>query len=521
MSKGRPKGKGPAKSAKVAAPGKVAKAPTAAFPSAARMAELVGRSRAKRNGVPVNPFVRPEHPPSVIQAGSQFAQDQAIEQANSWAYGNLAAGAFSEGIGFLGYAYLAELTQRPEYRRISERIATEMTRKWIKLQASGEGDKTEKIQQLEDALTRYKVRECFAEAALQDGFFGRSHLYVDTGDGDNRPEMLTPIGDGRDATSLAKIGKGKIKRFKPVEAVWCYPANYNSDDPTAPDWYKPSQWVVQGKQMHASRLLTFVGREVPDLLKPAYSFGGLSLSQMAKPYVDNWLQTRQSVSDIVSAFSVMVLKTNLAETINTSAEQIFARAELFNNLRDNRGLMMVDKNMEDFANVSAPLGTLDMLQAQSQEHMASVSGIPLVILLGITPTGLNASSEGEIRAFYDWINAYQVSFYSPNLTRVIDFIQLSEFGAVDPDITFAYEPLWSMDEKQIAETKKVEADTDAVLIESGVIQPEEARARIAKDPDMNYTSLSVESPMTPPAPDIEAIEREREAATAKDRLKAA
>jgi hypothetical protein len=52
-----------------------------------------------------------------------------------------------------------------------------------------------------------------------------------------------------------------------------------------------------GTEVHASRMPAFVGHPVPDMLKPAYSFGGLSLSQMAKPYVDIWLQTRESVGD--------------------------------------------------------------------------------------------------------------------------------------------------------------------------------------------------------------------------------
>ncbi|WP_163360700.1 anti-CBASS protein Acb1 family protein, partial [Klebsiella aerogenes] len=74
---------------------------------------------------------------------------------------------------------------------------------------------------------------------------------------------------------------------------------YNTTNPLAADWYKPALWYVQGRPVHATRLLTFVGREVPDLLKPAYSFGGLSMSQMAKPYVDNWLRTRASVADLI------------------------------------------------------------------------------------------------------------------------------------------------------------------------------------------------------------------------------
>jgi Anti-CBASS protein Acb1-like len=75
--------------------------------------------------------------------------------------------------------------------------------------------------------------------------------------------------------------------------------NYNSNDPLKDDWYRPNTWYIQSKAIHSSRLITLIGREVPDLLKPTYSFGGLSLSQMAKPYVDNWLKTRQRRDNLV------------------------------------------------------------------------------------------------------------------------------------------------------------------------------------------------------------------------------
>lgn len=464
-------------------------------------AEALARSFADPKAK-VQPFKLPEHPKTVIPTSGGMAQDQALGESLSWAansFGNLA---FAQGYEFLGYAYLAQLAQVPEYRRISERIATEMTRKWIVLKSAGTEDKTEKVNVLEQAMKDLKVKQAFREAALQDGFFGRSHLYLDTGDTDNREELKKPLGNGRDELSRAKIGKDKLKRIQPVEAVWCYPSNYNSNNPLAADWYKPSVWVVQGVEMHASRLLTFVGREVPDLLKPAYSFGGLSLSQMAKPYVDNWLETRQGVSDIIQAFSQFVLSTKMAEAVNTNPTQVFDRATFFNNMRNNRGLLLIDKDMEGFENISAPLGTLDTLQAQAQEHMASVSGIPLVILLGIQPAGLNASSEGELQAFYAWIEAYQEALFDENLKKVIDFIQLSKFGEVDPDITYSWEPLWSMSEKEISEIDKNEAEADAIRIESGVIDPMEARKRVAADPDSGYAGLDVEddAPPTPSKP---------------------
>ena len=46
--------------------------------------------------------------------------------------------------------------------------------------------------------------------------------------------------------------------------------------------------------------------------------------------------------------------------------------------------------------------------------MCSVSGQPLVKFTGITPNGLNASSDGEIRVFYDDIHAEQEAVFRDN-----------------------------------------------------------------------------------------------------------
>jgi hypothetical protein len=56
---------------------------------------------------------------------------------------------------------------------ITDTIATEMTRKWIKFQAVGEVDKTAQIKAIEDEFTRLGVKEAFKKAAENDGFFGR------------------------------------------------------------------------------------------------------------------------------------------------------------------------------------------------------------------------------------------------------------------------------------------------------------------------------------------------------------
>jgi phage-related protein (TIGR01555 family) len=499
------------------------------------------RNRARRPEF--NPFRLPEFPPAAVPPkGLQMAMDEApgLDWANTqWAGGYLADIA-AEGLTFLGYNFLAELSQRPEYRTPVETIATEMTRKWIKLSRSGEADKkarekesakdklpeplaagegeappkkpptdkednktSERIRELQDFLNDLRVRDHFCRAAEHDGFFGRSHLFIDSNASDE--ELMTPIAEPHTHKLLkGKVGRNFLKRLQNVEPVWCYPTTYNATNPLSVDWYNPQVWYVMGKQIHRSRLPMFVGRPLPDLLKPAYAFGGLALSQIMKPYVDIWLTTRQSVADLIHSFSVMVLSTDLQTILQPgNAAGLMARAALFNSVRDNAGLMIVNKATEEFSNVSAPLSGLHELQAQSQEHMLSVSRIPAIKAFGIQPQGLNASSEGEMRAFNDTISAAQHSLFKPNLDYVIEIAMVSLWGKPDPSIVWEFESLVELTEKEQGELKKLKAETGQIHIDTGVIDPAEERERIINDPNSDYNELDPDD-----LPDLKQEEEE-------------
>jgi len=443
-----------------------------------------------------NPFEPYVPAKGVLPSGVSIAMDDTGYGASGWAQpGWLGSAAYAEGQTFLGYPELSLLAQRPEYRIIVENLATEMTRKWVKIRAKGDGeDKAERIAKIQDEFERLGVRGAFCEAARHDGFFGRGHLYLDTGDGDDTQELGTNLGDGRNATSRAKVSRDHpLKGVRTIEPVWTYPQAYNSTDPLRSDWYTPSVWFAMGKQVHVSRLLTMVGREVPDMLKPAYSFGGLWMSQMMKPYVDNWLETRQSVSDIIQSFTVFLLKTNMSAVLSgAGGDDFFKRLDMFNATRSNRGVMAIDKEFEDFTNVSAPISGLHELQAQALERIACVGRTPLVKFTGISPSGLNASSDGELRCWSDLVHSEQENLFREPLTTVLNFIQLSLFGDVDNDITFEFLPIYELTEAEKAQLRATEATTGKTLIEVGALSPQEERTRVAHDPETPYAGLDIE-----------------------------
>jgi uncharacterized protein len=448
--------------------------------------EMMQASGAKSYAFPIKP---PELMPGIVPPGVVAP----VIAADSPAYSS--ASASYAGGGFPGFPYLSQLATRAEYRAFAGALSTELTREWIKLTSKQDDatDTADKIKKIEAKFAELNLRNVVRQIAEHDALFGRGQLFIDIkGAERDLPLVLDP----------RTVKKGSLLRFVAVEPVWTTPSGYNSLDPITPDFYRPAKWFVLGKEIHATRLLTLVTRPLPDILKPAFNFAGMSLSQLAEPYVDNWLRTRQSVADLINNFSITALATSMDQVLagEDDGATLVSRAQLFTATRSNRGLMLLDKEREEIVQTNTPLSGLHELQAQSQEQMCSVSHIPAIILIGVSPTGLNASSEGEIRAFYDWIAAQQEAHYRELIEIVLRVVQLSEFGEIDPDIGFDFVPLYQMTAAEEADIRLKDSQAATAYINASVIDPQEERERLARDPKSGYQGLDTSVQIVPPTP---------------------
>src|SRR5271166_5773668 len=342
---------------------------------------LRAESRVRENPFQLSKQLTALHPPGVGMAMDDGAYTS-LSGFSNWSYNNFASMA-AEGQIFLGYPTLAAMGQRNENAVAVTTIADDMTRKWIRLKGQAGLAKQDRIDEINDKFDAIALQANMKVWLIQAFQFGRGHLYLDTGDTDDREELKTDLGFGaRSATSALKMPGKELLAVRPVEPVWVSPHDYETSNPLKPNWYKPAAWHVMSNQIHASRLVTVIPFPVSDLFKPAYSFGGMPMLQMGRPYVENWLNTRQAVADIVRGYSIFVLKTNM-QSVLTGAEDsdLIKRVAMFNKYRNkggNEGAFLIDKDTEDFGNVSANLSGIDALQAAAQEHMAAAWRIPLV-----------------------------------------------------------------------------------------------------------------------------------------------
>lgn len=410
---------------------------------------------------------------------------------------------------FLGYPVLAAMSQSSDYRSVAETTSTEMTREWgrfkidepdieqseeltdVEMEAFKEQKKAEnaarqeKINQINDAFEEYGVRDLIRQCIEIEMGMGRAQIFIRlSGDKDNNPFVM----------DSASVKKGSLKGFRVIEPMWSTPSVYNANDPTADDFYVPSHWFVLGKDVHADRLMTLIMRPVPDMLKPAYNFGGISMFQLMKPYVERYQRTADSISWVVQAFSLTILKTDMSSILSDgeSDANLWMRAGMFNRYRESSGLMLLDKEAEDINQINTPLSGLHELLSKSQEQMAGPSHTPLVKLLGVTPAGLNSNSDGEIRVYYDYIMALNEAHVAPMIKKIADLVQLNLFGNIDPAIKWEFNPLYQLNDKELAEVQDLKGKNAAQLVAASIVSPQEARKALSKDEQSPFSGIDVD-----------------------------
>lgn len=431
-----------------------------------------------------------------------------------------------DGLNFKGYQTLQMMMLRAEFIKPVMITAREATREWIKFRSKqvkpGESEPqavADKISQLEAEFRRLNVRKHVFQQQYDALAYGIGHLWFEVNkESLDSSAQKTPVVVGPNG-----IKKGTLDRLVNINPTWTNPNIYNSDNPLRDDFYKPQTWWVQGTEVHASRIMSAVPFPVGDLLKPAFNFGGLALPQMMEAYVHNFLRTRQNVSDLVNNFATKILLTDMMGNMQTplangmaspmaysdiNVDGIIERAELMSALQNNNSVLVADKNSEDFKIAAVPLSGLDALQSQSMEGMAWLPGIPIVKYFGDQPQGLNASSEGNIRSWYDDISAYQEANMEPTVTKIFHLAQLNIWGEIDETLEYEFVHLGQLSEKEAAEVEKIKADTDALYIQEGVVDPNEARERLAADPHSNYSGVDLtgDAPGLPDPPDIDPEE---------------
>jgi len=282
----------------------------------------------------------------------------------------------------------------------------------------------------------------------------------------------------------------------------------------------------QGFVVHASRVIRFDGIAVSRRATTENrGWGDSALNRLVEPLSDFQLSFA-AVPTLISDFAQGVYKLKgLAELFMANEDDVVTkRIQNLDMARSVLRSLVIDAE-DDFARQQTPVAGLAELLDRVATRFAAAAQMPVSLLFGEAPAGLNATGAANTRWWYDDQEADRELTLRPRLNKLVRLIFLSSEGptaGVEPERwTIKFEPLWKATEAEVAEIRSKVASADKSYVDAGVLTPEEvAISRFGGDAwsmdthiDLDARSVQVEAAeMQPVEPEPEPAEE----APAKD-----
>lgn len=309
--------------------------------------------------------------------------------------------------------------------------------------------------------------------------------------------LALPVVDGIDYAkpfNIDGVRRGSYKGISLIEPYWVMP-ELDMEATSAPEslhFYEPTWWrLPNGKRIHRSHVIYITGDEVPDVLKPTYYFGGLPLTQQI--YERVYASERvANEAPLMALTKRMLIADGNIEAYLMNEEDAEKKLQKLSYCRDNYGVFF-KRPGDNVQQIDTSLTDFDALIMTQYQLVASIARMPATKLLKTQPKGFNATGEYEMKDYIQELQHLQDNQMKPLIERNNLLVEKSEFG-YSYELEAKFNPVDMPTERELAEVRKIDADTDMVLINAGAISPEEARARIIADPNSGYNGLPAEMP---------------------------
>ena len=322
-----------------------------------------------------------------------------------------------------------------------------------------------------------KLNELGGVKALLEGAtwgrcFGGGGIFVGADDGQS-PEM--PLNEGR----IRSLNFLTVFNRRDLEIQTFY------DNPFAADFGKPETYrLVRSTVRGAAGPVNLVIHESRMIM-----FEGVLTTRDEKQRNNGWCNSilqrlYEVLRDFEAGFAGMsYLLTDAGQAVYTvkglqeilgaegGQDLLAKRFEMIELSRSVAKALIIDED-EKFERKTTTFQGIPEVIDRLVNRLAAASGIPVTILMGQSPAGMNATGASDIRLFYDRVKSYQDAQIKPALERLIQLIMRS-MGAEPKVWEVTFNSLFQPTDFEAADLRNKVAQTDKLYIDAEVLTPEE------------------------------------------------
>ncbi len=343
-----------------------------------------------------------------------------------------------------------------------------------------------------DAAKDYLDRFQLAQQGKSDATWGRcfggcaTWFHVDDGAKQDMPLILANI---RSVNKLVTVDK----RF-------LMPYRWYTDGPKAgePELYTlavPTNGNVMQAIgfIHESRLVIWPGDMTEARAKIQRQ--GWDYSVLQKPYEalkssgNTWKAIEILTSDANQAvYKIKDLWRMIAsdptqgqDSVNGTGPSggLLQRLRFMDLVRSVSKAIVLDADGEEFERKPTNFAGLADLSDRAWNRVAAAADMPVTILTGQSPAGLQATGASDLRWWYGKVSSEQTQTYEPRLKRILQVLLSAQDSGVTLSeqelraVTVAWCPLWAPSAAELGLLKLQFAQTGQILIQEQAITPEE------------------------------------------------
>jgi uncharacterized protein len=290
----------------------------------------------------------------------------------------------------------------------------------------------------------------------------------------------TWFGNGDDPATPFRVGDS-IDFLRTIDKRFLYPVQNPDtlDRQGLPTMYqvRTSQGKVIG-EVHASRLVLYPGEMTDDLTRQV--LGHWDLSVLQRPY--NALRSDGTVwkaaEYLMTEASMGVLKIkNLTSLVAAGQKALLtARLAILNMGKSFAKSMTLDKDTEEYSRETIAFAGIPDLTDRALKRVASAAEIPVSVLIGEAPAGLNATGDNDLRWFLMQVQAYRMHVVQKRALRIVRALlaqQGSPVREAAPKVGIMWPELWTPSASENADIFLKYSQGDVNYTTAQIALPEE------------------------------------------------
>ena len=289
--------------------------------------------------------------------------------------------------------------------------------------------------------------------------------------------MLMLAMDGQEDMGLA-LNEGNLKSIEELviftkDEISSFEMELQTDI-TSPDYGKYYYYTFTTKaggmiKVHASRVLRLDGDTNATTSPINYEWGN-SVLQKVHERLAVYLTTTKLVQELAQDYKKTTFSVKgLIEQIATGQyDNIKKRMQIVSRGQSMLNMTLIDADSEKVDTKINSVSGYDALIDKTAEAVSADVGMPVSLLFGRSPAGMNATGDGDMNNWNAQVKAYQTHTLQPLIERFVTLLGLqTEWRDKPQELSWEWANLEPLSDLEEADVRYKQAQADKIYIDAG------------------------------------------------------